>query len=152
MKKILLFALLALSAVVLTMSSCNSFRNDSRFTGLDSVKVNDIVHSAMMPSFTDADEFTDYALAESDYSEFVNIVKSLEPITISSIAFNAIKENKMVDYNGFVREYEKNKNLYDVFDAETKRSQNPTDKPATIEQIMKFKALDKSSDTINVKE
>ena len=152
MRKILLFALLALSAVVLTMSSCDSRRNNSRFTGQDSVKVNDIVHSAMMPSFTDADAFTDYALAESDYSEFVNIVKSLEPITISSIAFNAIKENKMVDYNGFVREYEKNKNLYDVFDAETKRSQNPTDKPATIEQIVKYKALDKPSDTINVKE
>lgn len=152
MKKILLFALLALSAVVLTLSSCDSRGNNSRFTGQDSVKVHDIVHSAMMPSFTDADEFTDYALTESDYSEFVNIVKSLEPITISSIAFNAIKENKMVDYNGFVREYEKNKNLYDVFDAETKRSQNPTDKPATIEQIIKYKALDKPSDTINVKE
>lgn len=152
MKKILLFALLALSAVVLTLSSCDSFRNNPRFTEQDSVKVYDIVHSAMMPSFTDADEFTDYALAESDYSEFVSIVKSLEPITISSIAFNAIKENKMVDYNGFVREYEKNKSLYDVFDAETKRSQNPTDKPATIEQIIKYKALDKPSDTINVKE
>ena len=148
MKKILL---LALSAVVLMLSSCDSIRNNSRFTGQDSVKVNDIVHSAIMPSFTDADEFTDYALAESDYSEFVNIVKSLEPITISSIASNAIKENKMVDYNGFVREYEKNKNLYDVFDAETKRSQKPADKPATIEQIIQYKALDKPSDTINVK-
>lgn len=106
-----------------------------------------IVHEAMEPSFTSADEFTDYALAESDYLEFTNLVKGLEPITISSIAFNAIKEYKMVDYKNFVHEYEKNKNLYDVFDAETKRSSKPVDKPLTIEQ---FRALEKP-DTINVK-
>ena len=57
----------------------------------------------------------------------------------------------MVDYAGFVREYEKNKNLYDVFDAETKRSSKSSNRPATIEEIVQFKALDKPSDTINVK-
>ena len=148
MKKILLFVLAIMSIVAVTLSSCDSVgTRRSKLTTRDSVKIYNIVHQAMEPSFTSADEFTDYALVESDYLEFTSLVRSLEPITISSIAFNAIKENKMVDYKNFIHEYEKNKSMYDVFDAETKRSSKPVDKPLTIEQ---FRALEKS-DTINVK-
>jgi uncharacterized lipoprotein YajG len=147
MKKILLLTLTTMAIVVVALSSCDRVRNTRFLTNKDSVAVYNMVHETMEPSFTSADEFTKYALAESDYLEFATIVRGLEPITISSIAFNAIKENKMVDYAGFVREYEKNKNLYDVFDAETKRSSKHVDKPLTIE---KFNALEKS-DTINVK-
>lgn len=147
MKKILLFVLATMAFVAVTLSSCDRVRNTRFLTTKDSVTVCNMVHEAMEPSFTSADEFTDYALAESDYLEFTSLVRSLEPITISSIAFNAIKENKMVDYKNFIHEYEKNKSMYDVFDAETKRSSKPVDKPLTIEQ---FRALEKS-DTINVK-
>ena len=147
MKKFLLLALATLSIAVASLSSCSDGRRHSKLTTGDSIRICNMVHQAMEPSFTSADEFTDYALAESDYLEFTNLVKGLEPITISSIAFNAIKEYKMVDYKNFVHEYEKNKNLYDVFDAETKRSSKPVDKPLTIEQ---FRALEKP-DTINVK-
>ena len=147
MKKFLLLALATLSIAVASLSSCSDGRRHSNLTTGDSIRICNMVHQAMEPSFTSADEFTDYALAESDYLEFTNLVKGLEPITISSIAFNAIKEYKMVDYKNFVHEYEKNKNLYDVFDAETKRSSKPVDKPMTIDQ---FRALSKP-DTINVK-
>lgn len=148
MKKILLLILAAMSIVAVSLSSCDSVSNRrSKLTSSDSVKVYNMVHQAMQPSFTSADEFTDYALAESDYLEFTNLVRGLEPITISSIAFNAIKEHKMVDYKNFIHEYEKNKSMYDVFDAETKRSSKPGNKPLTIEQ---FSALEKP-DTINVK-
>lgn len=147
MKKFLLFVLATMAVVAVTLSSCDRVRNTRFLTTEDSVTVNNMVHEAMEPSFTSADEFTDYALAESDYLEFTNLVRGLEPITISSIAFNAIKEHKMVDYKNFIHEYEKNKNMYDVFDAETKRSSKPGSRPLTIEQ---FSALEKP-DTINVK-
>ena len=150
MKKFLLFVLAAMAVVAVTLSSCGRVRNTRFLTNKDSVAVYNMVHEAMEPSFTSADEFTNYALAESDYLEFTTIVRGLEPITISSIAFNVIKEHKMVDYAGFVREYEKNKNLYDVFDAETKRSSKSSNKPATLEEIVQFRALEKP-DTINVK-
>lgn len=147
MKKILLLALATMAFVAVTLSSCDRVRNTRFLTKADSVAVYNMVHQAMQPSFTSADEFTDYALAESDYLEFTNLVRGLEPITISSIAFNAIKEHKMVDYKNFIHEYEKNKSMYDVFDAETKRSSKPGNRPLTIEQ---FSALEKP-DTINVK-
>ena len=148
MRKFLLLVLATMAIVAVSLSSCDSVTNRrSSLTTGDSVKIYNMVHQAMQPSFTSADEFTDYALAESDYLEFTNLVRGLEPITISSIAFNAIKEYKMVDYKNFIHEYEKNKSMYDVFDAETKRSSKPVDKPLTIEQ---FRALEKS-DTINVK-
>lgn len=152
MKKILLLALATMAFVAVTLSSCDRVRNTRFLTTKDSVAVNNMVHEVMEPSFTSAEEFTNYALAESDYLEFTTIVRGLEPITISSIAFNVIKEHKMVDYAGFVREYEKNKNLYDVFDAETKRSSKSSNRPATLEEIVQFRALDKPSDTINVKQ
>ena len=149
MKKFI-FGIIAAVAIMcgLALTSCHG-GSRSRISSKDSVKIAKMIEFQQSPQFNDADEFTNYALTEVSYKEFVDLTSTLEPITISSIAFNAIKNNKYVDYNGFMREYRQNKSMYDVFDQETKRasSTNKHIDPPTIDE---FKCLDHKPDTLKV--
>ena len=149
MKKFI-FGLIATIAILCGMSltSCNG-GSRSRISTKDSLKIVHMIESQQSPQFNDADEFTDYILAEASYKEFVDLASRLEPITISSIAFNVIKEHKYVDYHGFMREYRQNKSMYDVFDQETKKTHNINNnaEPPTIDQ---YRCLDHKPDTLKV--
>lgn len=149
MKKFL-FGIIATVAIMygIALTSCHG-GSRSRISTKDSVKIAKMIEFQQSPQFNDADEFTDYALAEVGYKEFVDLTSTLEPITISSIAFNVVKEHKYVDYHGFMREYRQNKSMYDVFDQETKRanSNNKHIEPPTIDP---YKSLDHKPDTLKV--
>lgn len=148
MKKFLIVAVFAAAAVLLgTLTSCDKI--SGKFSAADSTTVAKMIDNSINPAFDNADQFTRYALDKADYQEFVQTVRTLESITIASIASNVVKEYKFVDYNGFMREYKKNRPMYDTFDQETKRAGITTheDPPVTID---KFRS-EVSPDTINVK-
>lgn len=149
MKKFLIVAAFAVAAVLLgTLTSCDKI--SGKFSAADSTIVAKMIDSSINPAFDNADQFTRYALDKADYQEFVEVVRNLESITIASVASNVVKEYKYVDYNGFLREYKRNKAMYDTFDQETKRAGITTheDPPVTID---KLNALKSNPDTINVK-
>ena len=152
MKKFIICCVLAAVSVLFstTLTSCEKLSGG--FTKSDSTIVAKMIADAIMPAFDNADQFTRYAIAEGDYQEFVSIVRTLEPITISSVASNVVKEYHYVDYNGFLREYKKNKPMYDTFDQETKRAGLGNDNidPPTLEEKVVNK-LEPSPDTIKVK-
>lgn len=150
MKKFLIVAVFAAAAVLLgTLTSCDKI--SGKFSAADSTTVAKMIDNSVNPAFDNADQFTRYALDKADYQEFVEVVKSLESITIASIASNVVKEYKYVDYNGFLREYKRNKAMYDTFDQETKRAGVNTheDPPVTIDKFRS--AVSSNQDTINVK-
>lgn len=149
MKKFL-FGIIATVAIMcgIALTSCHG-GSRSRISSKDSVTIVKMIEAQQSPQFNDADEFTDYALAEVGYKEFVDLTSTLEPITISSIAFNVVKEHKYVDYHGFMREYRQNKSMYDVFDQETKRA-NSTNKHIEPPTIDEFKCIDHKPDTLKV--
>lgn len=150
MKKFLIVAVLAAAVVLLgTLTSCDKI--SGKFNAADSTIVAKMIDNSVNPAFDNADQFTRYALDRADYQEFIEVARSLESITIASVASNVVKEYKYVDYNGFLREYKRNKAMYDTFDQETKRAGVNTheDPPVTIDKLKS--AISPTSDTINVK-
>lgn len=146
MKKFLAIAALAmLGAIGVSLTSCEKLNDGISYA--DSIKINKMIDETMSPSFDNADEFTRYALNEGDYQEFVQTVRTLESITIASIASNVVKEYKFVDYNGFMREYKKNRPMYDTFDKETKRAGVGEHHDEPIEQLVSMR-LQPAPDTI----
>lgn len=148
MKKFIfgLIAIVTLMLGVSMLSSCDNIgRNHSHISKRDSVQIAKMITDFQSPSFSDPEEFTTYAVDESRYQEFVSIVSKLEPVTISSIASNAIKNNKYVNYLNFVSEYNKNRAIYDTFDESTRRLASETD-PKAIECYKKLEV----PDTINI--
>lgn len=151
MKKFLIVAAFAAAAVLLgTLTSCDKI--SGKFSAADSTTVAKMIDSSVNPAFDNADQFTRYALDKADYQEFVEVVRNLESITIASVASNVVKEYKYVDYNGFLREYKRNKAMYDTFDQETKRVGlgNSSIDPPTLEEKVEKRLLP-NPDTINVK-
>lgn len=151
MKKFLIVTVFAVAAVLLgTLTSCDKI--SGKFSAADSTIVAKMIGNSVNPAFDNADQFTRYALDRADYQEFIEVVRNLESITIASVASNVVKEYKYVDYNGFLREYKRNKAMYDTFDQETKRAGlgNSSIDPPTLEEKVEKRLLP-NPDTINVK-
>lgn len=149
MKKFLIAAVLAACSVLLcTLTSCDKI--SGKFSTADSTVVAKMIDNSINPAFDNADQFTRYALDKADYQEFIEVVQSLESITIASVASNVVREYKYVDYNGFLREYKKNKTMYDTFDQETKRACVDKDAKQPVDVSFQM-ALKPVPDTINVK-
>lgn len=149
MKKFLIVAVFAAAAVLLgTLTSCDKINGKS--SAEDSTIVARMIGNSINPAFDNADQFTHYALDKAEYQEFVEVVRNLESITIASVASNVVKEYKYVDYNGFMREYKRNKAMYDTFDQETKRAGTSSNKEQPATMLDKFRS-EVSPDTIKVK-
>lgn len=102
---------------LMTIASCDNSHGtkDSKFVP-DSVTVACVAEQVCNPEFTNVCAFVDYVRDEARFTEFINIAKSLDPHTVGFIASEVLNQNRRLNWDSWLDEYNNNKDRYDSLD------------------------------------
>lgn len=114
MKKILaLLTFIVGLFALMTIASCdNSHRTKDSKIVLDSATVASVAEEVCNPEFTNVSAFVDYVRDESRYIEFISIAKSLDPHTVAFIASEVLNQNRRLNWDSWLDEYNTNRQKY----------------------------------------
>uniref|UniRef100_A0AAU8B9J6 Lipoprotein n=1 Tax=Dulem virus 42 TaxID=3145760 RepID=A0AAU8B9J6_9CAUD len=113
-QKLKMCLIMAITCMLSLLTSCNNQSYEDNVDDIDSVRTAKLVKDVVNGKTTDADAFVNNTSSVLLTNTFAEIIQSLHPNVIKTIAKAIITKYGYVDYTLFIKEYNKNITVYDT--------------------------------------